>query len=616
MKRIRVLCGGATPGTDDAGNYDRTVKLNARPGAHDYNVEIHVGDVVESLWRNLSDLGADLIDIAGYIYAIDTSVSRGGEADVGARNWQREFSVVIPVRRIDVWQRDRLRQQLTEVLDRLSGDRYDLLFVEEPTPVDTLVLDLAESPLEPPATDCVCLLSGGLDSLLAAAQLMNDGHSPLLVGHRSNNRMAKGQKTLANALKDRFGQLNLIQVRVHRHGTGPADSNQRARSFLFLTLASVIAYEMGLERVVVGENGLVSLNLHLAEEVIDTMATRSTRPDVLALYQDWIRSVTGRELVIDNPLLYMRKSEVMTAIEDLGLGTLVSEAVSCAHVAGRPREVPHCGLCSQCVDRRFAAAAAGLEHLDPPTGYGVDIFYDSLGDSLRSKVPTQYLAAAHRRQGLNADSLLMEYPELNDLEGFLSGGFDVAVERLADLVTGHAREVVYVMGQKTNERYDDVYSGALPDDCLVSVAAQHQHTLPPVQQLLGVLKAVLCPGLRIAYRQEDPESENDLQNKMQALFSAAGERLNREAPAVPFSVISYRPDFSQPSSDLFVEAKMVRSTSERRRIVHEMAADIPAYLSHSQGVLFVVWADREAVPDPDAFAEDLLQDNVDILVVP
>ena len=35
---------------------------------------------------------------------------------------------------------------------------------------------------------------------------------------------------------------------------------------------------------------------------------------------------------------------------------------------------PHCGQCSQCIDRRFAILAAGQEHEDPAEAYKVDLF--------------------------------------------------------------------------------------------------------------------------------------------------------------------------------------------------------------------------------------------------
>ena len=44
-----------------------------------------------------------------------------------------------------------------------------------------------------------------------------------------------------------------------------------------------------------------------------------------------------------------------------------------------PRD-PHCGIRSQCVDRRFGSLAAGLEEHDLVEKYGVDIFLDSLDE--------------------------------------------------------------------------------------------------------------------------------------------------------------------------------------------------------------------------------------------
>ena len=37
---------------------------------------------------------------------------------------------------------------------------------------------------------------------------------------------------------------------------------------------------------------------------------------------------------------------------------------------------PHCGQCSQCIDRRFAILAAGQDEDDPEDAYKVDLLLD------------------------------------------------------------------------------------------------------------------------------------------------------------------------------------------------------------------------------------------------
>ena len=59
---------------------------------------------------------------------------------------------------------------------------------------------------------------------------------------------------------------------------------------------------------------------------------------------------------------------------------------------------PHCGQCSQCVDRRFAILAAGLEQEDPAEAYKVDLFTGE-----RSPGPGRELALAYVRSASDID---------------------------------------------------------------------------------------------------------------------------------------------------------------------------------------------------------------------
>ncbi len=79
----------------------------------------------------LPDIAIDLIELATFVYAIDSCVSRGGLADqqMGAK-WHRRFRVEIPVRAPDRWSKPDLKRQLEETLMLLSGDRFEFTFVQ------------------------------------------------------------------------------------------------------------------------------------------------------------------------------------------------------------------------------------------------------------------------------------------------------------------------------------------------------------------------------------------------------------------------------------------------------------------------------------------------------
>ncbi|MCG3268376.1 hypothetical protein [Yoonia sp. I 8.24] len=91
------------------------------------------GHIRKSLVVGLPDVALDLIEIAAFVYAIDSSVSRGGLMDqqMGAK-WHRRFHVSLPVWRMPF-----------ETLAKSCGghaycaQKYEYLSVELQRPADT-----------------------------------------------------------------------------------------------------------------------------------------------------------------------------------------------------------------------------------------------------------------------------------------------------------------------------------------------------------------------------------------------------------------------------------------------------------------------------------------------
>ena len=97
-----VLCGGLDRPRKGSGS---GVNLNLHGTSP--NVRLRIADISRRLLTNIPDVLVDLLEVAGYIYAADAAISRGGETDaqMGAR-WRRKFRFVIPVRQPDLWSSD------------------------------------------------------------------------------------------------------------------------------------------------------------------------------------------------------------------------------------------------------------------------------------------------------------------------------------------------------------------------------------------------------------------------------------------------------------------------------------------------------------------------------
>src|SRR5207244_1783387 len=98
----------------------------------------------------------------------------------------------------------------------------------------------------------------------------------------------------------------------------------------------------------------------------------TTHPRVLAGFARLLTVATGRRFAVENPFRDHTKTDVVRALMDAGGRDLIRWSTSCVHTHEMSARFPHCGRCSQCIDRRFAVLAAGAVGDDPPEAYRTD----------------------------------------------------------------------------------------------------------------------------------------------------------------------------------------------------------------------------------------------------
>lgn len=352
-----VLCGGVS-GKHGAG---APVKLSLYGASQ--NVRLQIRDISRRLLAKIPDRLVDLLEIASYVYAADTAILRGGPADsqMGAR-WRRKLRFVIPVRLPDLWASAPVATALVETLSFLSDEEYQFEFrslCERPTLDSYFEFHTAEATSFTP--DEVILFSGGLDSLAGTVDhLATHGHKVALVSHRSSSKIADVQTDLVVQLRNRFGADRVLHIPVWATlstGLG-TESTHRTRSFLFAALGAVVAWLFSKNRISCFENGVVSLNLPLVAQVVGARATRTTHPQVLAGLRRVLINAIGRPFGVDNPFIWLTKAEVIERISANGCSDLIRHTRSCTRIRDMTTLHPHCGQCSQCIDRRFAVIAA------------------------------------------------------------------------------------------------------------------------------------------------------------------------------------------------------------------------------------------------------------------
>jgi hypothetical protein len=365
MRQVLVGCDGAkVPASQLGPQAPLRRSLNHRePEA---NVNLRIQSPSSTLLTRVDARAADLVRIASYVYAADQSVSRGGEADVHGDDWKRQFTLYTPVSEPGFWNGESVSKPLGEVLAFVSDDTWNFHFTQASPEQGQLTFDLDPNSI-----------LGNPDSLYAVLEAVAQGKRPLLISHSPAFNIRSRQHRLAQTLRKRFQDywiFPLMSVPIHLTGSDPSDYTQRTRSFLFASLGIVIAQRLGLPEACLADNGVVSLNLPINGQLIGARASRSTHPKFLRLFNRFSQEVFPDGSRVSNPLWDRTRAEALKVLKDTNAVDLLGETNSCSHGRYLTRMQAHCGVCSQCIDRRFTTLAAGLEEYDPPGGYQLDIF--------------------------------------------------------------------------------------------------------------------------------------------------------------------------------------------------------------------------------------------------
>jgi 7-cyano-7-deazaguanine synthase in queuosine biosynthesis len=394
MHEARIVCGGvAAPKQKDV------IELDLSPNAPAYRrIDFNTTRLCAPLVDDLPDVLADAVELAAYLYCADRLVKRGGTGRGIGSEWQRNFRVQIPVRRIDLWQRPNVQLALRDALTFLSGDTFIFEFSKAAAPMSVEpFLGFGDQNAQTVRPDKVLLFSGGLDSLAGVARdVIGAGQKAILVTHQSANALIDLQNQLAQQIMARTTPRSVLHlpIRLRRGHDQPREHSQRLRSFLFATLGMAYAHMFGLREVQFYENGITSFNLPIAEHVIGTRASRTTHPQLLYAYGTLFSLLLGESVSFVNPFLWKTKTDVVRLIVQNGAGDLIRLTTSCASVRAYSMTRQQCGVCSQCVERRIAMVAADAVDLDE--GYASDMFLGPIEQPIALTMIGGHLLRARR----------------------------------------------------------------------------------------------------------------------------------------------------------------------------------------------------------------------------
>lgn len=307
------------------------------------------------------------------IYGIDRFIERRANSVDG---WSRDFEIEFPVRNVTIW--NSAKDQIEKMLSFLTGDYWSVSFYQAKFdfPDMSLKKEFYENFTQ------VNLFSGGLDSLIGALDhLKSKPNEKLILVSHYDKHMGGPKKDQNEVLKllhpiygNQYTHLPSINVSLENSALKKTETTLRSRSLLFNGMALLIAEAKGLSKIIVPENGSVSLNYPLSSSRRSACSTRTTHPTVLTLISEiWLKF--GLNLSITNPYEFKTKGEMVRDCEDqINLTTIVSASNSCGKHGHRAhwdlgfKSASHCAVCMPCVYRR-----AALLSINDLTTYGNDL---------------------------------------------------------------------------------------------------------------------------------------------------------------------------------------------------------------------------------------------------
>jgi hypothetical protein len=396
-----------------------------------------------------SELSMDLLVIACAAYAADTRVNRYATAQ---DSWTRRLKLFLPVSDTATWNMQ--KELLAQILEFLTGDIWTFEFRHR-APEAAVIAPRPSNRTTglPYPTNTVCLFSGGLDSFISAYDLLSGGVRPLLVGHSKSKDVAEFRNIAYDSLRNRFVQTPPVLIKAHIsidkiNKVTDREDTERGRSFLFLVLgivtASCLPVSAGdVRKVIVPENGLISINLPLTPLRLGAYSTRTTHPTYLKMMRDLVAAL-HLDIEIVNPYEYKTKGEMLIETGDPVYVASVN-TMSCSRPATRNANLEgagerHCGRCVPCIIRRAALKKAGINDdnasLPPDRKYRFDILQEVVhasqtkGENVMAfkylinkvhRIPG-YLTTAIRMTGALEDaekSLLMYRRGITEVEALL-----------------------------------------------------------------------------------------------------------------------------------------------------------------------------------------------------
>lgn len=593
---------------------DNAFVLDYRSGPN-RNVSFRLPKFIEEI-NFLPERYLDLLELASYIYCADRYTSRGSKESPYFAGWRRHLVHNVFVRDYDFWSERVVIKKLESSLSFLSGDKHEFKFKSGHSSPKIHMFDGKEYWDTPSKSPIIVMFSGGLDSTCGAFDLLINSSSDIcLASHVSS----PGIKTTQNALINKFSKdfpdrVHHIAFSCNLTGRRAREETQRTRSFLYIAVGAAIARRYNQSSVSFFENGILSVNFPPSEQYQNARITRTTHPRFLSEMSDLLSLIYEEKFEIINPFFWKTKADIVSLLQENGALDLISSTVSCSRTfdKGVKHDKTHCGRCSQCIDRRFGFAGAGLLDEENRGTYAYDFIIDNIcpendtnsGGEERT-ILVDYLRLALDHLDMNIDTFYDKWlDQLTDTVDYIDGISDEdKIEKLYELFLKHGNQVKLgiLRFQKT---YAEIMLKTKPNsNSLFQILATREYLDKPVYLVACRISELLKASFPIAFQNRIPKNEAEVQDQIEALLNKEADKIQREYPYVTFALARTVPDFSTGDHSLFIEVKYLRKKMFPNQTNKELAEDFTKYPDNAF-ILVVIYDPERKIKDDKAFSKD------------
>lgn len=603
QKQHIVICGDLKLGKKYSSKEKYIIhNFECNPESRHRNVNINLPHFVKIVGCHFPNRIKDLLEIASYVYASDRMIDRGATNAMEYMRWSRKLHYHIKVRDLKFWNTKDVKDSICEALTFVSGD-YSFEFSFYAGGQDFGQISLTDSEgfdFQSKDNSHICLFSGGLDSLAGALKLLSEGKNLILISHRSNNMGVSATQNgiLKRIMTDYPDRVQPFYFSCNLKGERAIEETQRSRIFLYTSIAFSLMSLASEESINIFENGITSINFSKRQDAMNARTSRTTHPKTLNLIQSFFALVGGKKVEVKHPFLFNTKSDILEIIKTNKKEGYINSTLTCTKTFLKFKNksnASHCGRCSQCVDRRFAAYATGLEEFDAI--YDMDISKDSIDDQEGFTHLHDYLYKVFELKAESETSFGFDfYDELTDLLPYLQGNDNTdKAKSIFNLVKNHTARIDTAI-QRIREGED--LSKPKQQNTIFNILDTRSYLKTPSDIAVEGLCSELSKSIPIAFQSQKPANEKVLNDHIQAFIEKDGNGYTREFPVIKFATAKTVPDHTI-ETNLFIEAKYPRNKKSQSQLTDELAADITKYGNVYK--LFVIYDPERKISEDHTF---------------